>query len=799
MADYTLSAQITGDSSGLQKAVSTAEKAVSSFEKKMSTVSKTLDSVGKAMSDAGKKITLVETAIAGVGVVGIKYNATMEQYATSFEVMTGSAEKAAETVDKLKDIAASTPFEMPDLAETTQLLMNYGFTADDALEKMQMLGDISQGSAEKMQRIATAYGQMSSAGKVQLEDIKQMIEAGFNPLQEITESTGESMASLYDRISAGTISVDEITAAMVRSTSEGGKYFQSMDKQSQTLSGQLSTLKDNAQSLLGNLTTGVFEKLANDIVPKINEALDKINTAFESGGFQGAIDAIRQMSPVLDTIIGGFERFKGVLDSIGINPAMFAGIVAASGPVIAILGKITSAVGGVTGVIGKMGSAFGALSGPAKIVTGVLGALAAGIAYLMATNSGFRESIMNVVSAIGSSLAPILPTLLDAFSQIGNVLASTVMTVLQALAPVIQQIAELIAQVMAILSPIISQLISALAPAISAIVAAIGQVLTALAPLISQLVSALAPIITAIANALGPIVNALLPVIITIINGIAAAIQALIPIIQNIVNFVGTAISTIISVIRTIIGVVASVFSTVYNTVSNVIGSVVDFISNAIDTVSNVVSKIAGFFQSAFEAAKNVVETIIGGIQDVFTGFISAVEGAWNGLTAFVGGIFDGIASAFNSLIDGIKGAINVVISAINGAIWVINLIPGVNIPEIPKLLHGTDDWQGGFAVMNEAGRGELTYLPNGAQVIPHDISVKYAKEAARANTTAADSYNPGYFVGALASALKDLAKRPVYTVLEVDGRTFGAATARYITPAQQKAAKIQNMVNGVK
>ena len=99
MANYTLSAQITGDSSGLQKAVSTAEKAVSSFEKKMSTVSKTLDSVGKAMSDAGKKITLVESAIAGVGVVGIKYNATMEQYATSFEVMTGSAEKAAETVD----------------------------------------------------------------------------------------------------------------------------------------------------------------------------------------------------------------------------------------------------------------------------------------------------------------------------------------------------------------------------------------------------------------------------------------------------------------------------------------------------------------------------------------------------------------------------------------------------------------------------------------------------------------------------------------------------------------------------
>ena len=104
-------------------------------------------------------------------------------------------------IDELKKVGAATPFELPELADTTQLLMNYGFTADEAMDKMMMLGDISQGSADKMSRIAMAYGQMSSAGKVSLEDVKQMIEAGFNPLQEISESTGESMDSLYDRIS----------------------------------------------------------------------------------------------------------------------------------------------------------------------------------------------------------------------------------------------------------------------------------------------------------------------------------------------------------------------------------------------------------------------------------------------------------------------------------------------------------------------------------------------------------------------------------------------------------------------
>lgn len=107
---------------------------------------------------------------------GVEFNAQIEQYTTSFEVMTGSAEKATEVVERLKKIGSETPFELNQLAEVTQLLMNYGFTADEAIDRMNMLGDISQGNADKMNRIAMAYGQMSSAGKVQLEDIKQMIE-----------------------------------------------------------------------------------------------------------------------------------------------------------------------------------------------------------------------------------------------------------------------------------------------------------------------------------------------------------------------------------------------------------------------------------------------------------------------------------------------------------------------------------------------------------------------------------------------------------------------------------------------
>ena len=190
-----------------------------------------------------------------------------------------------------------------------QLLMNYNLTADEAINSMEMLGDISQGNQDKLSRIAMAYGQMSSAGKVLLEDVKQMTEAGFNPLAEISETTGESMASLYDRISKGTLAVDEITASMVRATSEGGKYFQSMEKQSQTLNGQLSTLKDNAMSLLGDVMTPLTDELRDSMLPLANELLGEFATAFEQGGFDGLLDAITGKVPdLLNAAVGMGEK-----------------------------------------------------------------------------------------------------------------------------------------------------------------------------------------------------------------------------------------------------------------------------------------------------------------------------------------------------------------------------------------------------------------------------------------------------------------------------------------------------------
>ena len=310
------------------------------------------DGIKKITGDANKGATTIEkafqraflaigAAITASAGIGINFNRQMETYQTSFEVMTGSYEKAADLVEELKTRAAATPFDLTDLADTTQLLMNYGFTTDNVISSMEMLGDIAQGDSEKLSRIALAYGQMTSAGKVTLQDVKQMIEAGFNPLQEIVETTGESMGSLYERISKGTISVDEITAAMKRSTSEGGKYFQSMDKQSQTLTGRWNTLKDTFAEATGTLTKGISDWLRDKGIPAASRALEWLTKNFE--------DLLPAIEVVVVAAAGFFVAFKfadiikGIKD-IGAALASSAGIA----------GMVTAAIGALVTVLAIM-------------------------------------------------------------------------------------------------------------------------------------------------------------------------------------------------------------------------------------------------------------------------------------------------------------------------------------------------------------------------------------------------------------------------------------------------------------
>ena len=400
----------TKEIDNLGKESDDSAKQVDNLSKKMSDA----DGASKKLNDGftvikGTMANLASQAISKV-VDGFKqlaggavdYQKSMEYYTTSFTVMTGSADKASETVKKLADIGATTPFDMPQLADATSLLMNFGFSADDAVDSMMMLGDISQGNADKLNSIARAYGKMNSAQKVTLEDINMMIDAGFNPLQEISEKTGESMQSLYDRISKGKMSVDEITESMKRSTSEGGKYFQSMDAQSQTLEGRLSTLSDTVNSKLGEALQPILQKAADEWIPNITNAIDNMD-----------IDSVVS---VIDDIVSGVGNLFGFFmdngDTIislvaGIGTAMLTWNVASMiNGVVTAVQAYQAANEGATIAQALLNGVMNA--NPIMLVVTLLAGLIATIVTLWNTNEGFRNAVINVWNAFKDTVANVI-------------------------------------------------------------------------------------------------------------------------------------------------------------------------------------------------------------------------------------------------------------------------------------------------------------------------------------------------------------------------------------------------------
>lgn len=227
---------------------------------------------GQLIADFAKKAA---SSLQSVVKSGLDYNAQMESYLTNFKVMLGDEQLAAEKLEEIRRMAASTPFSLSDLTEGTQTLLQFGVAADDTTGVLKRLGDISLGNADKLQTLVRAYGKMSSAQKVTLENVNMMIDAGFNPLNQICDATGESMSALYKRISDGKVSFNELEAAVAAATSEGGQFYNGMLEASQTFNGRLSTLKDNVAALTGELTSGLFSALG-DIIVKANELVVSI-------------------------------------------------------------------------------------------------------------------------------------------------------------------------------------------------------------------------------------------------------------------------------------------------------------------------------------------------------------------------------------------------------------------------------------------------------------------------------------------------------------------------------------------
>ena len=354
-------------------------------------VNKWTVAAGNLISDFAKKAA---ESLQSVVKSGIEYNAGMESYLTNFKVMLGDEQLAAEKLEEIRRMAASTPFKLSNLSDATQTLLQFGIAADDTTTVLKQLGDISLGNADKLQTLVRAYGKMSSAQKVTLENVNMMIDAGFNPLNQICDATGESMSDLYKRISDGKVGFDELAAAVETATSEGGQFYNGMLEASQTVNGRLSTLQDNISALIGKLTDGLF-KAYGDIIGKANELV----VAF--------LDDDEEMRQLKETI----GVVTAVVTAAGAAFLSYKGYIAAASAVTVVQTAATTAMtaahaaakSGATGLaVAQAGLNAVLKANPIGLVVSLVAALAAGLVTAYQTSETFRNIVNGAFQAVAN-------------------------------------------------------------------------------------------------------------------------------------------------------------------------------------------------------------------------------------------------------------------------------------------------------------------------------------------------------------------------------------------------------------
>lgn len=245
---------------------------------------------------------------------GIEYNAQIEKYTTGFTNMLGSAEAAQQVMSQIQEDAAKTPFDVASLTQANQYLISAGENASYARNTIMALGDAvsaTGGGNDELNRMAQNLQQIANTGKATSADIKQFAYAGIDVYGILADYTGKSTAEVQKM----TISYDLLTQALQAASEEGGRYYNSMDTQSQTMNGRVSTLKDNVSQLAG-LLTGDLSSGIGAAIGKLNDMVVAAQEAYKLDGWKGLIGEITGLTTVIDKAKSSAVGLKAVFDAL---------------------------------------------------------------------------------------------------------------------------------------------------------------------------------------------------------------------------------------------------------------------------------------------------------------------------------------------------------------------------------------------------------------------------------------------------------------------------------------------------
>lgn len=256
------------------------------------------DKLSGSMSGLGGIITKAGVALAafGLGRSIVMAGADIEQTRMQYEVLMGSMEKGNNLFKEIQDYALKSNYNTMELKDNATTMLAFGLAQEKIIPSMQMLGDVAMGNKNKMNLLTLAYSQVQATGRLMGQDLLQMVNQGFNPLQIISEKTGISMASLKKKMESGAISAQMVEEAFRTATSEGGRYYNMQERLNKTVAGRWSNMIEKLQIKI--------TAMGEAINPAIGWIIDKFSALIDNGSralsfFSGLYDKVRNGNPLL--------------------------------------------------------------------------------------------------------------------------------------------------------------------------------------------------------------------------------------------------------------------------------------------------------------------------------------------------------------------------------------------------------------------------------------------------------------------------------------------------------------------
>lgn len=625
----------------------------------------------KKLFTAGMGFVVAKHAV-GLAKMGIAYNSQMQDFQSKFKVLLGSAAKANKHVAELRKLAMKTPFRTTDLAAASQQLLAFGVNSNSVSGHLRRLGDISLGNKEKFQQLGLVFGQVSSQGKLMGQDLLQFINAGFNPLKELSKMGRGTYQELKDQMAQGKISFQDVQAAIEHATSKGGQFFNGMKEGSKTFAAQVDALKGNLEILAGNAFKPLYNLLTR-IVPHLGAVASKLNkypkiigavttavttltaamvTFYAAQKWAIFNEAIRSsmgsamkffsafhnslwlnLGVGVDKIIPGLGtkllnipigmqsavgKLSSVLGSAGKSIAAFmatpAGIVVAVGAAITALGVWVNKIGGVDKAVALIHSKIAAFKAKIpELINGI------GAGFKVAVE-GIKTVLFDVLPTVAKAIWKALPSALSTLGQLANNLGTY-------LFQKVGQLAQAIA--------------TGLPKALQAVITAIPKVLLELFTRSGE--GAKQGGEQAGAKGGEGIALGFLKTFIVGMGKLALAIVTALPQIAIAV------VSGIVKCIPIILSAVGNLAISVLNAIGRGLGSLV--------TVA--VNWIWGFIEGFLIGAANVINAVWNFATSlpgkIISGIGSLVSIAINWLVGFVGGIRSGFVRAGSAVISGAR------------------------------------------------------------------------------------------------------------------------------------------------